>query len=63
MTTFLLWVMRLFNRKKNRCLAQRLYDLAEEYNPDPGEYITRITSKERQVIDFQSGAIAWRDGD
>ena len=31
-----LFVIGFFNRTKNRCLSQRLYEAAEEYNTRPG---------------------------
>ena len=39
LTDFLLWSLRRVNRYKDRCLARRLHNIADEYDPRPtGEW-------------------------
>lgn len=35
-TDLALWLVRALNRGKDRCLAARLEELAQEYEPRPG---------------------------
>jgi len=35
-TSFCLWIVKKVNRGADRCLSQRLFEMAEEYNCRPG---------------------------
>ena len=37
-TDFCIYIVKKVNKFKNRCLSQRLFDLAETYNNRPGTY-------------------------
>lgn len=38
LTTACLWIIRKLNTSKDRCLSQRLFEVAENYNTRPGTF-------------------------